>query len=146
MTTHNDKVREFHEAFGHPVRTTPNADIPERLARLNWLQEEVNELGVALSAVKEVNLDTNTIVWVHDHEGKFDIVEAADATADIKYFAEGTDLVLGVPSEPVFDAVHDSNMEKLVNGQVLRGPDGKIQKPEGWVPPTERIRAILEAI
>ena len=46
--THLDQVREFHEAFDHPVRSTPDADVAERVLRMNLIWEEVCELGEAL--------------------------------------------------------------------------------------------------
>lgn len=131
--THIDKVREFHEAFDHPVRTTPNADVPERVLRMNLIQEEVTELGEALD-----------LFWCEDNAGKIvwrtwerdfhavDTVEVADALADIDYVTQGAALTFGIPQDAVFDEVHRSNMAK-VGGPVRE--DGKKLKPEGWTPP-----------
>jgi predicted HAD superfamily Cof-like phosphohydrolase len=74
-----------------------------------------------------------------------DLVEIADALADIIYIACGTAVSYGIPLDRVFTEVHRSNMAKLVDGKVLRRSDGKIQKPEGWTPPDiETILATKE--
>jgi predicted HAD superfamily Cof-like phosphohydrolase len=68
-------------------------------------------------------------------ESEDDIVEIADALADIIYIACGTAVSYGIPLNRVFDEVHRSNMAKLVDGKVIRRADGKILKPDGWTPP-----------
>jgi predicted HAD superfamily Cof-like phosphohydrolase len=70
-----------------------------------------------------------------DAEEANDLVEIADALADIIYIACGTAVSYGIPLDKVFEEVHRSNMAKLVDGKVLRREDGKVQKPEGWTPP-----------
>jgi predicted HAD superfamily Cof-like phosphohydrolase len=49
--------------------------------------------------------------------------------------------IYSIPLVDIFKEVHRSNMAKLVDGKVLRRPDGKVQKPAGWTPPN--IKAIL---
>jgi predicted HAD superfamily Cof-like phosphohydrolase len=117
-------VRDFHVAFGQRVGDFPNIpeDINERELRINLLQEEFNEY---LNA-----------------EEKADIVEIADALADIIYIACGTAVSYGIPLDDVFEEVHTSNMAKLVDGKVIRREDGKVQKPAEWTPPD--IRSILD--
>lgn len=138
--THLDMVREFHEAFDHPVRTGVNADVPEKILRMNLIEEEVRELGEALGLYRDwdglwqeatgmINLPSGKVV------GEVDTVEVADALADIDYVVQGAALVFGLPHDEVFAEVHRSNMAKLVNGEVIRREDGKILKPEGWTPP-----------
>ena len=121
-------LREFHEAF----HVEPNVyfdeyDIdPDLIRRQHMLQEEVNELLLAIL------------------EG--DRVAAADALGDVIYIAAGTADLAGIPIDEVLHAIHAANMRKL-------GPDGKpvphatvpgkIGKPEGWVGPEAEIRKIL---
>ena len=71
-----------------------------------------------------------------------DIVEIADALADIIYIVCGTALSYGIPLNKVFKEVHRSNMAKLVDGKALYREDGKVKKPEGWTPPD--ITSILK--
>ena len=131
--THLDMVREFHEAFDHPVRTTPDANVPERVLRMNLIQEEVNELGEALDLYWYKESD-GTITWDtfwHD-ERNVNTVEVADALADIDYVVQGAALTFGIPHDAVFDEVHRSNMAKV--GGPVRA-DGEKLKRDGWAPP-----------
>ena len=57
-----------------------------------------------------------------------DIVEIADACADLKWVIEGLEHTLNVPQQDVWDEVARSNLQKI-------GQDGKVMKPEGWTPP-----------
>jgi len=109
-------VKEFHQAFGQRVGETP--ELPskeERELRKKLLAEEYTEYVVA-----ELNND---------------LIEIADALADIIYIACGTAVSYGIPLDDVFAEVHRSNMAKLVDGKVIRRADGKVQKPESWTPP-----------
>ena len=116
-------VRDFHRAFGQRIGEKPELpDIEERKLRIKLLDEEVFEYT--------------------DAEYADDLVEIADALADIIYIACGTAVSYGIPLDDVFAEVHRSNMDKLVNDQVIRRADGKIQKPEGWTAPD--IRSVLD--
>ena len=109
-------VKEFHRAFGQRVGENP--ELPskeERELRKKLLAEEYTEYVVA--------------------EYKDDLIEIADALADIIYIACGTAVSYGIPLDKLFAEVHRSNMAKLVDGKVIRRSDGKVQKPEGWTPP-----------
>jgi len=109
-------VKDFHQAFGQRIGEKP--ELPnqaERDLRTNLLAEELMEY--------------------RDAEKANELVEIADALADIIYIACGTAVSYGIPLDDVFAEVHRSNMAKLVDGKVLRRADGKIQKPEGWQPP-----------
>jgi predicted HAD superfamily Cof-like phosphohydrolase len=109
-------VKEFHQAFGQRVGENP--ELPskeERELRKKLLAEEYTEYVVA--------------------EYKDDLIEIADALADIIYIACGTAVSYGIPLDRLFAEVHRSNMAKLVDGKVIRRSDGKVQKPAGWTPP-----------
>ena len=60
-----------------------------------------------------------------------------DALADIAYILAGTVINHGMQHvfDDAFAEVHRSNMAKLVDGKVLRREDGKVMKPENWLPP-----------
>ena len=116
-------VREFHQAFGQRTGEKPEfPDREERILRRKLITEEFNELT--------------------DAEYANDLVEVADALADIIYIVCGTAVSYGIPLDDVFAEVHRSNMAKLVNGKVIRREDGKVQKPAEWTPPD--IRSILD--
>ena len=114
-------VRAFHRAFEQRVGDKPEfPSKEERELRKKLLAEEYTEYVVA--------------------EYANDLVEVADALADMIYIICGTAVSYGIPLDDIFEEVHASNMAKLVDGKVIRRADGKIQKPEGWEPPNiERI-------
>lgn len=112
---YND-VLNFHKSFGLRVGEVPNLPSQEeRELRKRLLQEEYEEYL--------------------DGEDNDNIVEIADAIADMIYIACGTAVAYGIPLDKIFDEVHRSNMAKLVDGKVLRRADGKVIKPEGWQAP-----------
>jgi len=122
-------VRNFHVAFGQKVGEKPelpndgrNFNDKERMLRRKLLLEEMNEYMEA--------------------ENDNDIVEIADALADIIYIACGTAVAYGIPLDDVFEEVHASNMAKLVDGKPIYREDGKVLKPEGWQPPD--IKGVLK--
>lgn len=116
MTDMYNDVKNFQVAFGLNVGAKPKLPLdPERQLRIRLLREEFEEYLVG--------------------EDRDDIVEIADALADIIYIACGTAVSYGIPLDRVFAEVHRSNMAKLVNGKPIRREDGKILKPEGWTPP-----------
>lgn len=109
-------VKDFHIAFRQRVGDKPELpDMAERALRMKLLAEEMYEYTVA--------------------ENGNDLVEIADALADIIYIACGTAVSYGIPLDKVFDEVHRSNMAKLVDGKPIYRADGKVMKPEGWQPP-----------
>ena len=113
-----EDVAAFHKACGVPSMPTPDfPDHPRRKLRRHLLMEEFDEFCRAL---QEQN-----------------IVDAADALADILYVAVGTALEFGIPLDKVWDAVQAANMAKVdpATGMVHRRKDGKILKPDGWTPP-----------
>lgn len=106
-------VRDFHLAADHPVLTVPTP-LPSARAELRkkLLTEEVEEFCEAVDAS--------------------DIVETADAIADILYVAIGAAIEAGIDLHAVWDEVQRTNMAKT-HGP--KRPDGKTMKPPGWTPP-----------
>lgn len=123
MKTMFEMVRDFHTAFGQRVGTKPELpDANERLLRMNLMTEEYREYNKA--------------------EANNDMVNLAVELADIIYIACGTAVSYGIPLDEVFNAIHTANMNKLVDGKVIRREDGKIKKPDGWEP--ANIEGILK--
>ena len=88
-------VAEFHRTFRVPVLESPRIPSPDRCQlRVNLLQEELDELREAIA------------------EGN--MVEIADALADLQYVLSGAVLEFGLGSRfaALFDEVHRSNMSK----------------------------------
>lgn len=100
MSEYLEKVAEFHKTFGAPTLATPQIPSEERCKlRVNLLQEELNELSDAIKAG--------------------DIVEIADALADLQYVLSGAVLEFGLKDrfDPLFDEVQRSNMSKACSTQ-----------------------------
>lgn len=71
-----------------------------------------------------------------------DIVEIADACADLKWVIEGLEITLNIPQQEVWNEVSRSNLAKIsASGKVEKREDGKVLKPEGWTPPN--IKSII---
>lgn len=122
MSNMYQDVKEFQTAVGQHVGQAPEfPNGPERALRMKLLEEEFNEY--------------------QQGEYKNDLENIAKELADIIYIVCGTAVSYGIPLDKVFDAVHASNMAKLVDGKPVRRADGKILKPEGWAPPD--IKTVL---
>lgn len=110
-------VREFHESFGLSMRFRPGFQPDnERAMRVEILAEEFREY------INAEDVD--------------DLVEVADALADMAYVIYGTALTYGIDLDAVIDEVHASNMSKLGDdGNPIYRPDGKVLKGPNFRPP-----------
>lgn len=113
-----EAVRKFWE-IGHPDKIGEEPAFPAQEVQdlnLRLIREEFDELQLASE--------------------DDDLVEVADALADLIYVAVGMGITHGIPLEKVFAEVQRTNMAKYPGGVVTRRPsDGKVVKPEGWEPP-----------
>ena len=110
-------VTEFNRLCDLPVSNSPCELTKERVElRAKWMSEEIDEFRKAT-----------------------DIVEQLDAAADLIYFAIGVFVEMGVDGGRVFQFVHEANMSKVQPGQKPVFKDGKVVKPDGWIPPKDRI-------
>lgn len=95
--TNFEKVKEFNIAFGLDIPKRPPADLFDRVSliklKLSLIEEEVNELEDAIK--------------------NKDLVEVADALADILYVVYGAGIAFGIDLDEAFRLVHESNMSKL---------------------------------
>lgn len=117
MDTRND-VKEFMQAAG---QTRYDADQARLYMKL--VIEEYTELCNAFEAS--------------------DIVEIADACADLKWVIEGLEHSLQLPQQAIWDEVSRSNFSKTVQGKLIKDPlTGKVLKPDTYSPPD--IASILK--
>ena len=72
-----------------------------------------------------------------------DIVDVADALADIVYVALGTAYRMGLPFDEIWNAVQAANMRKI-RGTTARGNKVDARKPDGWVGPEAEIARAIE--
>lgn len=121
MAPITDMMRSFNQEVGHKVRL-PAEDT--RTLRRELLKEEYEE-------------------YLHA-EQEDDLVEIADALADMIVIISGTAAAYGIDLDEVLAEVHQSNMAKInpETGMVLRREDGKVLKPQGWEPPN--VRRVLD--
>jgi len=118
MNTRDD-VKRFMIACSQQVIDTPC---------LNEWTEKQADLYMKLIAEEFAELSEG---W-----RKSDLVEIADACADLIWVIQGLNHTLGIPQQKVWDEVARSNMSKISeNGKVLKRADGKVQKPETYSPP-----------
>lgn len=121
-----------------PDKPTVPSDEVVRL-RLRLVAEEFFELLGACVVNVDGRAEEIVRQCIREHSINVDLVEAADALADIAYVVEGTALAFGISSDAVLAEVHASNLRKDF-GNVPAG--GKVRKPDGWVgPDVERVLA-----
>jgi predicted HAD superfamily Cof-like phosphohydrolase len=70
-----------------------------------------------------------------DAVGRKDIIETADACADLIWVVEGLMYSLGIDPQTVWDEVARSNHSKTVDGKLIKRDDGKVLKPDTFKPP-----------
>lgn len=110
-------IVDFHGAMGQPFG---GGGIEESELRIRLHREETQELVEALEAE--------------------DLAAAARELADVVYVAYGTAYSLGIPLDLVFAEVHRANMSKIGPTGPLFREDGKVLKPDGFIPPdVERV-------
>lgn len=118
MKTVMQSLKEFEKVFCRHEEPD-ECKFPEREIRelrIKLLKEEYEEYLAA---------ETNN-----------DMVEVADAMADMIYIIAGTAVRYGVKLDLIFGEVHRSNMEKIwSDGKVHHRDDGKVLKPPSWQPP-----------
>lgn len=113
MKTIFDDTKDFLTKFNLYLLDKPGIH-PEIITRINHIQEELDELVLA---VAEDNLE-----------------DVVDALIDIIYIASGTLPMCGVDGQTHWDEVHKCNMNK-VRGKSKRNVEYDVCKPDGWVGP-----------
>jgi len=118
-----DNVKEFHQAFGHPInKTGAKVDRSVRQLRVKLIFEELQELAVASDVQQtfaklcffENERWTNNSKEDGDDVNK---VEELDALGDISYVTDGSILANGHHEnfDEAYDEIHSSNMSKMCN-------------------------------
>lgn len=130
MTNH-DKAVIFNELILNiGGRELSLQDPKEFLLSLHQLREEIDEIQLAY--------------------GEGDLAGVVDGLVDLDFFQKGMLHKMGITEEKYdkcFDAVYDANMKKKLGTKEGRhgyGQNMDAVKPEGWAPPEELIKKILE--
>ena len=125
-------VQQFNKKFNLPDGSIDRLSYnqADQEYRLKFIQEELNELALALDVDNRV--------------------EAFDALLDLAYVVYGTALFMGVTPD-MWDegmaAVHRANMAKVRTPKKetsKRGSGWDVIKPTGWTGPGDELAKILE--
>ncbi|UTH74286.1 nucleoside triphosphate pyrophosphohydrolase family protein [Chromobacterium sp. IIBBL 290-4] len=129
--------RDFMRRFDIPSPAHPEFQ-PEQLAMWQtMLDEELAELRQALADYRQLP----------GQSPEQQLQSRAELTAeavDVLNVVCGLLLSQGLPLETMCQAIHDANLRKCVDGKVVRREDGKVLKPEGWLP-ADKTGVILAA-
>ena len=122
MNKEQEMVSDFHRKFNftaNPLNEKPRL-IPKYIARkrIKFLRQEVREFNEAVN--------------------RGDIIEIADALADIGYLLIGNCVAYGIDFEKIFAEIHRSNMSK----ERTMDRDGKAVKGPNYSPPN--LKLIIE--
>ena len=100
------------------------------------VREEVGELEEAMAAFNASETEAEEVAAK---------AEALDAICDSIWVLIGLAKTMDLPLEAGWDAVASTNLKKIdpVLGTVRRDENGKIMKPDRWVPP-DMVRLIKE--
>lgn len=151
-----DQVEQFQTAFNHPVAESPTPlELKRGTDRAIWTGEEALVEFVHQSSNNEeefLQAYDNLLVGLEKAKQKSlgmeypkndieKIIGQADALTDATYFVLGSYVEMGIEPQPLLDIVQGANMAKLgADGKpIIRESDGKIMKPEGWVPPEAKL-------
>jgi predicted HAD superfamily Cof-like phosphohydrolase len=134
MTKLNEQLLEFHKTFGHRIgKEGPEipSDAEVRLRAALILEEAMEFLEACVTPpFEEVVRELRAVVLGVARRAPLapNLVEMADALADIMYVTEGSFISLGIDGQEVLDEVHRANMAKVGGGK------DESMKPEGWQP------------
>ena len=133
-----EKVRCFHQAIGAPVgpvgQLLPTARFAvEQAAQLRDMVLHCRQHSIAANdLLARLSLSLEELAeWVEAHVDQ-DFTAVADALGDRLYVLLGDAVAVGCPLDEVFEAVHASNMTKVLSGVDLCG---KAMKGAGYQPP-----------
>lgn len=137
------RVADFHMKSGLTVNLSPTIPSREDLyLRSKLLLEETLEFINA--AGFDVEITPSGQIHVESSGDAPDLIEMADAIADIDYINMGNAVTLGIDAEKVSVEVHRSNMTKLFpDGTFHKNDYGKVIKPETYERP-QIVRVLKE--
>ena len=138
-------VQEFHRTYSVPIHSFDDPTLSyERLGlRVSLIAEEFAELmGAVYGKRARAIIEAATAEAVAADDGERDVIEAADALADLVYVIYGMALETGIDLASVLAEVQRSNMSKLgADGKPVYREDGKVLKGPDYFPPN--VEAVL---
>jgi predicted HAD superfamily Cof-like phosphohydrolase len=126
-----DKVSDFMILADQVCPETPTVPSMEvAQLRYNLMREELHEFWVTVDALYAFKPE--------------DLLEQfADHIADMLYVTLGAAVAFGIDIDPIFDAVHTSNLTKFIDGH--KREDGKWVKGPAYVSAHEHIHQAIRA-
>ena len=157
MNIHQSRVEAFMYQAEQEVPDKPTIpDLETRKLRAQLVMEEALELLEGLGILPVVNIDTelpfedqvpeNSVIldmqyFSFKDTGRADLVEIADACADLSVVTVGTASACGLDMEPILEEVDNNNLSKFSEGG-YKDENGKWIKPPDWQPP--RIEELID--
>jgi predicted HAD superfamily Cof-like phosphohydrolase len=129
--TLQDKLHQFHKAFGHPV----DAPYPKPWPRV----DSVTEGGVIIDPLqllrkKLIEEEFSELIAAIDRQEDEDVLKEL---CDLVYVCVGFAVTYGWNFDTAFNRVHHSNMSKLdEDGNPIYREDGKVVKSDRYEPPS----------
>lgn len=120
--------RSFVREFDIEAPDTPEHNLQAMAMWETMLAEEWVEFQQALADYKQLGPQAS------QEQLTSSMAELTAEGVDVLNVLVGLLLSQGLPVETMTQAIHDANMRKRCNGQILRRADGKVLKPEGWLP------------
>ena len=132
-------VLQFHHTYSVPIRpfSDPTLDYERMNMRMSLIAEEFAELmGAVYGPRARAIIEAATAEAVATDEGERDVIEAADALADLVYVVYGMAIESGMNLDSVLAEVQASNLSKLMpDGSVKLREDGKVLKGPNFFTP-----------
>lgn len=132
-------VMQFHHTYSVPIRpvTDPTLDYERMTMRMSLIAEEFAELmGAVYGPLARKIIETATRQALAADDGERDLIESADALADLVYVIYGMAIESGIDLDSVLAEVQASNLSKLMpDGSVKLREDGKVLKGPNFFQP-----------
>lgn len=153
-------VKQFHEAFGHPVADKVKPiELERAINRAIWTGEEclvefihqssdneeqfLKAYDKLLQGLENAKQKALSMEYPKNDEEK--VIGQTDALTDAMYFEQGSFVEIGVQPFNLFRIVQESNMSKLgSDGKPIYREDGKIAKSENFIPPEPKLKAEIQ--
>ncbi|MDO4791185.1 MAG: bifunctional GNAT family N-acetyltransferase/nucleoside triphosphate pyrophosphohydrolase family protein [Buchananella hordeovulneris] len=131
-------VRQFHATYLMPMGyDVPTVDFDRIGMRMSLILEECAELvGAVYGKQARAAFEAAMPDALQEDDHTRDVVEAADALADLVYVIYGMAIEAGISLPRVLAEVQASNLSKLgADGKPIYRADGKVLKGPGFFPP-----------
>jgi predicted HAD superfamily Cof-like phosphohydrolase len=118
----------------------------------NWAEDQAHFMLAGGQTVNQINMDQMERYKHHiieeaneieDAWAEGDMLKVLDGAVDTIVVCIGLIRSMGINPNEAWNAVHEANMRKVVDGKVYRRADGQIGKPPGWYGPENELKLML---